>query len=123
MDIQTLNFCCLIKNIIHPNEDYHLQGDVEWSYLVQLSRDHNLFPIFMEEASKHFSYISRQEYEQETKKCLSVVAGQVRRTSAFLRLYEAFIDADIHPIVMKGLICRELYGDLADHRPSGDEDI
>ena len=123
MDINIINFCKLIKNIIHPDEDCYLQGEVEWSYLVQLSKDHNLLPIFMEGASKHFSYISRQEYEQETKECLAVVAGQVRRTSAFLRLYEAFINAGVHPIVIKGLICRELYGKLADHRPSGDEDI
>lgn len=123
MDFQIINFCELIKYTIHQNRECQLQGDVDWSYVVQLSKEHNLLPIFMEGASKHFSYISRQEYDLETKECLAVVAGQVRRTSAFLRLYEAFIDAGVHPIVMKGLICRELYGSLADHRPSGDEDI
>ena len=25
--------------------------------------------------------------------------------------------------MMKGLICRQLYGEYCDHRPSGDEDI
>jgi len=29
----------------------------------------------------------------------------------------------IYPIVMKGMICRQLYGDLGEHRPSSDEDI
>lgn len=123
MNNHIANFCELIKNVIHQYEECNLQGEIDWSYYVQLSKEHNLLPIFMEGASKHFSYISRQEYDQETKECLAVVAGQVRRTSAFLKLYEAFIDAGIHPIVMKGLICRELYGKLADHRPSGDEDI
>lgn len=123
MDFQTINFCELIKNVIHPNEECILQGEVDWTYLVKLSKDHNLLPVFMEGASRYFSYISRLEYDRETKECLAVVAGQVRRTSAFLRVYEAFNDAGLHPIVMKGLICRELYGRLADHRPSGDEDI
>ncbi len=54
---------------------------------------------------------------------MSIVAGQARRTEAFLSLYKEFVKADIHPIVMKGLICRQLYEEYCDHRPSGDEDI
>ena len=123
MDFEKQFFCKLIKDLIHPNADENMQGDVDWSYLVQMSKEHNLLALFLEGASKYYSYISRPEYEQEMKQSLGVVASQVRRTTAFLQLYESFINAGIHPIVMKGLICRELYGNLADHRPSGDEDI
>lgn len=123
MNKQVIFFCELIKNVIHLETNFSLDKEVDWSRLVEIAKEHNLLPIFMEGASKHFSYISREEYDRETRECLAVVAGQVRRTSAFLRLYEAFINAGVHPIVMKGLICRELYGKLADHRPSGDEDI
>lgn len=123
MDCQVINFCELIKNIIHSNLECQLQGEVDWSYLVQLAKEHNLLALFVEGASKHYSFISRPEYEKEMNESIAIVSAQVRRTSAFLKLYEAFVEADLHPIVMKGLICRELYGTLGDHRPSGDEDI
>lgn len=123
MDNQIIYFCELIKNVIHPQEDSNLKGMIEWSTLVQLAREHNLLPIFMEGAIKQYSYIVRQEYDREMSEAISVVAAQVKRTNAFLKLYDAFVREGLHPIVMKGLICRELYGTLSDHRPSGDEDI
>ena len=123
MNFQIVNFCKLIEKIINSTEGVHLLGNVDWSYLVKVAKEHNLLALFMEGASKYYSYISRPEYEQEMKESLGVVAAQVRRTSAFLQLYESFGEMGIHPIVMKGLICRELYGKLGDHRPSGDEDI
>lgn len=123
MNTQIKVFCELIKNIIHPNKECPVQGEMEWAYLVQLAKEHNLLAIFVEGASKHYSFISRPEYEKEMNESIAIVSAQVRRTSAFLKLYEAFVKADLHPIVMKGLICRELYGTLGDHRPSGDEDI
>lgn len=123
MKIDIVNFCELIKNIIHLNGGCDFQGEPDWSHLVQLAKEHNLLALFVEGASKHYSFISRPEYEKEMNESIAIVSAQVRRTSAFLKLYEAFVEADLHPIVMKGLICRELYGSLGDHRPSGDEDI
>lgn len=123
MDIQILNFCKIIKNMIHSNKEFTVQGEVEWSGLVRMAKEHNLLALFVEGASKHYSFISRPEYEKEMNESIAIVSAQVRRTSAFLKLYEAFVETDLHPIVMKGLICRELYGSLGDHRPSGDEDI
>lgn len=123
MDYQVEFFCELIKNIIQDNKEIYLQGEVDWPYLVQLAKEHNLLALFVEGASKHYSFISRPEYEKEMNESIAIVSAQVRRTSAFLKLYEAFVEVGLHPIVMKGLICRELYGTLGDHRPSGDEDI
>ena len=54
---------------------------------------------------------------------MSMIAGQVNRTSAFLNLYQELIEGDCKPLVRKGIVCRQLYGEYADHRPSGDEDI
>lgn len=51
------------------------------------------------------------------------MAWQARRTEAFLALYKELLKAGNHPIVMEGLICRQLYGEYCDHCPSGDEDI
>lgn len=123
MEYQALCFCELIKNVIHPSGENSLDHEVDWSYLVQLAKEHNLLPVFLEAAVKHPSYIARSEYTTEMGIALSIVAAQAKRTTAFLKLYEEFAKEGIYPIVMKGLICRELYGRFCDHRPSGDEDI
>ena len=88
-----------------------------------MAKDHNILPIFLEGAIKYEGYTIRHEYDKELKETLGIVGAQVRRTNAFLQLYEALSKVGIYPIVMKGLICRMLYGNLADHRPSGDEDL
>ena len=123
MDNQVRYFCELIKNVIHPTEDIQLGDEINWSYLVQIAKEHNIFPLFVEEAVKYSTYTRRHQYDKEMRETLAIVGGQVRRTNAFLQLYEAFSMANVKPIVVKGIICRKLYGHLSDHRPSGDEDI
>lgn len=68
MDCQITNFCNLIKNIIHSDEVCHLEGEVDWTYMVQVAKEHNLLPIFLEGAIKQYSYIARPEYEKEMGK-------------------------------------------------------
>ncbi len=123
MDYQTITFCKLIENVIHPNKENNLMDNVDWAYMIRLAKEHNLLPILMEEAVKHPLYVARPEYKKEMNEALASVASQTKRTISFLKLYQSFIDAELHPIVMKGLICRELYGKFCDHRPSGDEDL
>lgn len=122
MDSQVIYFCTLIKNVIHSSKESQME-DIDWNYQVQLAKQHNLLPIFYEGAIKQVSFMDTPEYATEMRVVLSSVMAQAKRTSAFLQLYEEFAQAGIYPIVMKGLICRELYGKLCDHRPSGDEDI
>lgn len=38
MDTQVIYFCELIKNVIHPREDYCLDDKVDWTYQVQLAK-------------------------------------------------------------------------------------
>lgn len=120
MDCLIVHFCELIKNVIHSEQKLEEYGEVDWMSMVQLAKEHNLFPIFIEAATKNISFTVRQEYVKET---ISSVAAQARRTKTFLKLYESFTQYGIYPLVMKGLICRQLYGTLCDHRPSADEDI
>jgi len=123
MDFRVEQFCQLIRNEIHDNEEICFDDGVDWPYMVQLSKDHGLFPIFVEGASKYTSYTRRSEYSGELQNTITIVAAQIKRTEAFLNLYRDFLKAGIHPIVMKGIVCRGLYGKLRDHRPSGDEDV
>ena len=123
MDQQIIHLCELIKNVIHPDGKAVSENEINWSYMIQLSREHNLLPILLEEAVKYPTYISRPEYLKEMSEAFTIVGMQTKKTDAFLKLYKAFLEADLHPLVMKGLICRQLYGKLRDHRPSSDEDI
>ncbi len=50
------------------------------------------------------------------------VLGQSVRTRRFLELYGKLREKGLHPLVVKGVLCRELYPQ-GDYRASGDEDL
>lgn len=95
----------------------------EWRAVIALARAHNVLALLFEKASEDENFTALPEYQQLIFETMSLVAGQARRTETFLSLYKQFLKVDIYPIVMKGIICRQLYGEYCDHRPSGDEDI
>ncbi len=109
-----------VQDISLPDRSITLD---EWREVINLARAHNIFALVFEKASENTSFINMPEYPQWSLEVMSIVAGQARRTETFLSLYKSFLKKEIHPIVMKGLICRQLYGEFCDHRPSGDEDI
>lgn len=67
------------------------------------------------------------EIDEAHPECMMTVmrmlSTQVQNTSAFLSIYSEFLKAGIAPVVVKGIMCRSLYGELQDFRLSGDEDI
>lgn len=95
----------------------------EWSDIITYAQKHNVFPLVFEVASASVNFVDLPTYPMYTANAMAIIAGQVKRTSAFLNLYREFVEADLFPLVMKGVICRQLYGDYSDHRVSGDEDI
>lgn len=123
MDKQIINLCQFIKKVLHSDNSFLVNDEIDWSQMIQMSKEQNLLALFLEEAIKYPAYTSRPEYMTEIQEAMSIVDIQAKRTCEFLELYKSFVNADIHPLVMKGIICRELYGKLCDHRPSGDEDI
>lgn len=120
------DFLNIVKYAIHQNfstELPKLHEEVNWGILLQLAKEHNLFPLFHEVACKYSEYNNQSDYTKNMHIAMNAVANQVRKTEAFLELYRDFLKEDSHPIVMKGIVCRQLYGRYAEHRPSGDEDI
>jgi hypothetical protein len=59
---------------------------------------------------------------QWKRQTLQQAVLQTRRTSAFLALYRQMEEAGLHPLVVKGILCRSLYPQ-PDLRPSSDEDL
>ncbi len=100
-----------------------LQPD-EWETLFAVAGIHKVLPLFYEAVYTEPSLL------QAELPFLAAVKRQVRqqvmmqtlRTNEFLALNRVLQDAGICPLVVKGIICRNLYPQ-PDHRPSGDEDI
>lgn len=126
MNNQTENFLNIIRYAVNGTNLQDLpilKEPVDWKRLGELGMSHNLFALFHEVAYKYPDYEKSADYKKNERVALGIVAGQVRRTARFLELYREFLKEDLHPIVMKGIICRQLYGQYEEHRPSGDEDI
>lgn len=62
----------------------------------------------------------RQKLQRET---ISQVVSQAARIELFLEVYKQLLEAGLRPVVLKGAVIRQLYGDLSDYRPSCDEDL
>ena len=96
----------------------------EWKELFAMAASHNVLPLIYSStvhcpaAQKADSQIF-SPYKQQT---LQAVVLQTVKTSEFLKLLPALESAGVTPVVVKGLICRELYPN-PDYRMSADEDV
>lgn len=122
MNINQKNFLSIINNSIH-NKSVTLMEPVDYEGIIKIARAHNLIALVGEQLCQTPEFATQPLFEKVSTMSMAVVAIQSIKTDNFLNLYKAFLEEDIHPIVMKGIICRQLYGDLSNHRPSGDEDI
>lgn len=97
-------------------------SDCNVSAILKLASQHSILPLCYENISKAPGF-DGEKYKNLHTKIFSIVFSQAKRTANFKKIYQTLLDEGIVPIVIKGIICRQLYGDLCDHRPSGDEDI
>jgi hypothetical protein len=109
--------------IFDDKEDISLIEPVDWNRLSEIARKQNILPLFFEVANSRESYTSTSVYAKDQLDTFAMVAAQIQRSSAFADIYEKIARQGIYPIVMKGIVCRQLYGELGEHRPSSDEDI
>ncbi len=95
----------------------------EWQLLFRMAEIHHILPLFYQAvyalpslaAEKSLCGAVRQQVKHQ-------VIRQTLQTSEFLELNQKLLEAGIRPLVVKGIICRNLYPQ-PDHRPSGDEDL
>ena len=97
---------------------------VQWAELFELARVHRVMPIIygavytadsLQQADAAFLDAVKRQVRQQ-------VIGQTMRTAEFLELNEKLRTAGATPLVVKGIICRELYPQ-PDYRQSSDEDV
>lgn len=98
--------------------------DVDFTELHHLSVIHHISAIIYDAVGKECAQTSdfAQEaafWKREVKRDVFL---QVRRTAYFLQTYKKLCNIGIKPLVVKGILCRELYPN-PDYRLSGDEDL
>lgn len=117
------NFFILLSRAVNKNNNKKLLSPIEWDEVLNIAGRHNVYALVFEKASEIPEFLFNSNYNSYMLKAMEQVSSQARQTYAFLELYRAFSENALYPIVMKGIVCRLLYGEYCDYRPSGDEDI
>ena len=94
----------------------------EWEELFQTAKDHRVLPLVFEAVYSLPELKSLPQLPLLKRTVFQQVMLQTRKTADFLALIRSFSLADVHPLVVKGIICRNLYPH-PDHRGSSDEDM
>lgn len=98
--------------------------DEQWALLFKLADIHHVLPMIYEAVySCPAAGLSGEDILKDAKKqAIGLMTVQVRKTEAFLKIYKALEQAGIRPLVVKGIVLRNIYPG-PDLRMSSDEDI
>ena len=94
----------------------------QWRELFALAAEHKVLPLIFEPAYPQVARLDPALAAGTKRQVRLQVVAQTIRTAEFLELYRALEEAGATPLVVKGIVCRQLYP-RADHRPSADEDL
>lgn len=96
----------------------------EWDQLFQLAMQQSLLPMVYQSVHgcEQFRAAGADVDGQIRQRVRHMVVGQVIRTGDFLSIYRALAVRGLEPIVVKGILCRQLYPQ-PDQRISSDEDL
>lgn len=97
-------------------------SEEEWNALMTLSLQHKIQPLVLDAVHSCPAaalWKAKAGYVQIAKK---QAVSQTIKTTEFLALHQKLLDSGTKPLVLKGILCRDLYpnGEL---RQSGDEDL
>lgn len=116
-------FLTVLRDALHPRDD-EADFNADWTALLDVAKKQNLFPFVYDAATAYPFFLFFEDAHPEYFPAVTAsMTAQMQKTDTFLSLYKSFLSAGLSPITMKGIICRDLYGERADFRVSGDEDI
>lgn len=126
MDITSETFLAILKSSL-LGEKASLDREIapeEWQKLFGIAGIHSVLPMFYEAvyASPSLQQVNAPFVVMAKRQVMQQVMMQTMRTNDFLELYKRLHAAGVRPLVVKGIICRNLYPQ-PDYRQSGDEDI
>ena len=96
----------------------------DWQTLFRLCQHHQILPMIYDTvyACPAFGTCPPETVQMIKTQVIRQVMMQSRKTEEFLQLYIKLLEQNLTPVVVKGLICRNLYRE-PDYRCSGDEDV
>lgn len=126
MDVTSETFLAILKSSL-LGEKANLDREIapeEWQKLFGIASIHSVLPMFYEAvyASPSLQQVNAPFVVMAKRQVMQQVMMQTMRTNDFLELYKRLQAAGVRPLVVKGIICRNLYPQ-PDYRQSGDEDI
>ena len=123
---ETMELFLMILRSALKDQRPELDRDIpteQWQALFRLADIHKLLPLFYEAVQALPSLDREQALLADMKqKVRCQVIAQTLRTGEFLTLNDRLQEAGIRPLVVKGIVCRNLYP-KPDHRLSSDEDL
>lgn len=123
MTKQFENSLVLLGNSINRNSCRTLTEPVEWGAVLSYARFHKVLPLVIESACKFDGCVAFAQYNEYLSQATLATVEQAQKTALFMQIYQKFTSEGIHPLLLKGLVCRLNYDELCDHRSSGDEDL
>ena len=114
------NFILLLRSALanRPIEPAALSADADSGSIMRLAYDQKLYHMILSVMPEGISTAS----PDRRTVLISQIASQVTAANAFLDLLTDMEQAGLHPLVVKGIVCRSLYPQ-PELRPSGDEDL
>jgi len=124
MHAVTESFLALLRSGLRglPAEQGPELSTEQWRELFELARVHKVLPLVFEPAYPALSQTDPALAASLKRQVRQQVVVQTLQTAEFLELYQSLAQSGITPLVVKGIVCRQLYP-KPDHRPSADEDL
>lgn len=118
-------FLKILESFMH-GKTYHLpEAFTQVEELYQMAGIHKMTAAVYEQIRGE-ALLQEPEYTNLARSfkgyTMREVMMQMQRADGFLRIYEKICAQGVCPLVVKGMICRNLY-EKSDYRVSGDEDI
>lgn len=118
-------FLKILESFMH-GKTYHLpEAFTQIEELYQIAGIHKMTAAVYEQIRGE-ALLQQPEYINLVRSfkgyTMREVMMQMQRADGFLRIYEKMCAQGVRPLVVKGIICRNLY-EKSDYRVSGDEDI
>lgn len=101
-----------------------IEEERQWEELLSLSLSHKVLPMVYDSMGVSGAIDAMPVKYRGIWKSTTFqeIAGQVQKTAVFLKLYQQFLAQGLKCLVVKGIVCRNLYVS-PDARISGDEDL
>ena len=107
----------------NQTEKIAASSDVAWKEIFHLAEQHHVLPMVVNAAyGEYGTEVPWDRLTRYKKRAQQLTYLQMVKTERFLSLYRFLASKGLTPLVMKGLICRDLYPN-PDFRFSADEDL